>query len=543
MPAAAYDAAASTGNRNLSSIMSRPSELQSGPAGRIAEVMAALSLASDLGSGYGEEQGLRSTLVAQELGEALGLDRSELRDLYDLSLLRMIGCTADSPAAAEALGDEILVGGESARLDMGNQREAVRWLFREFGRELPIQQRVSLTLKLLTYRPENRRQQLAAHCEVASTLACELGRSQRVAAALGQVFERWDGRGVPAALKGEAIDPLVRIVTLAADLAIFAAAAGMEEALAVCRRRAGGLHDPTLIDLLGRRSGGIDERLRSNDVLALVLDAEPRPHEFLEPEMLDRACAAIGAFADMKSRFTAGRSTAVAERALAAGSGLGLPAPALDTLNRAALVHDLGRVAVTAAIWDRPGPLPLLQREQVRLFPLHGERLLGRASALRPEARLVGLQRELLDGSGYPRGQLAPAIPIEARLLGTISAYVAMREARAWRPALSREAAAAELRAGVQAGRMDRRVVDAVLEVDVRRTRGRPRVEALTERETEVLRLLAAGASNREIGSLLSISSRTAEHHVGSLYSKLGVRSRAAATLWAARAGLTTIDD
>lgn len=90
---------------------------------------------------------------------------------------------------------------------------------------------------------------------------------------------------------------------------------------------------------------------------------------------------------------------------------------------------------------------------------------------------------------------------------------------------------------------MDRRVVDAVLEVDVRRTRGRPRVEALTERETEVLRLLAAGASNREIGSLLSISSRTAEHHVGSLYSKLGVRSRAAATLWAARAGLTTIDD
>ncbi len=104
---------------------------------RVAEVMAALSLAADLGSGYGEEHGLRSGLIALKLGQAAGLRDDELRHLYHLSLLRMIGCTADSHEAAQALGDEILVGGASAGLEMGIQREALGWLLREFGRDLP----------------------------------------------------------------------------------------------------------------------------------------------------------------------------------------------------------------------------------------------------------------------------------------------------------------------------------------------------------------------------------------------------------------------
>jgi DNA-binding CsgD family transcriptional regulator len=315
----------------------------------------------------------------------------------------------------------------------------------------------------------------------------------------------------------------------------------MEEALAVCRRRAGGLHDPELVNLLSRTERKIGERLRSGDAWALVLAAEPRPHQILESRALDRACAAIGAFADMKSSFTAGRSGRVAVAAVAAGRHLGLSASALGRLRRAALVHDVGRVAVTSAIWDRPGRLSVLQQEQVRLFPLHGERILSHASGLRSEAALVGLQREALDGSGYPRGVGAAAIPLEARVLGTASAYVAMREQRAWRPAHAHEAAVAELRSDVRALRADSHVVDAVAEADAPRSRGRPRIDALSDREVEVLRLLAAGHTNHDIGRRLTISSRTAEHHVRSVYDKLGVRSRAAATLWAARAGLTMI--
>jgi HD-GYP domain-containing protein (c-di-GMP phosphodiesterase class II)/DNA-binding CsgD family transcriptional regulator len=510
---------------------------------RVAELMAVFSLAADLGSGNAEEHGLRSTLVALELGAALGLGHEDTRDLYDLSLLRMIGCTADSHLSAQALGDEILVGRESARLDMGNHREAIEWLFREFGRDLPIQQRAALILKLMTYTPKKRTEQLAAHCEVAGMLASELGRKPRVVTALGQVFERWEGRGAPSGLRGEAIDVLARIVSVAVDVAIFAAVGGIEEAVAVCRHRAGGLHYPCLVDVLFRTSGTIAERLSSADPLAQVLAAEPPPCQILEAQALDRACAAMGEFADMKSVFTAGRSSRVAATAVAAGRRLGLSADILNRLRRAALVHDLGRVAVSTAIWDRPGRLSLLQQDQVRLFPLHGERILSRASTLRPEAALVGLQREALDGSGYPRGFESAAIPLEARLLGTASAYVAMREPRAWRPPFSHAAAAAELQAEARASRMDTKVVDEVAHGDAPRPRGRPRIEALSDRETEVLGLLAAGGTNHEIGRRLSISARTVEHHIRSVYDKLGVRSRAAATLWAARAGLAPMDE
>ena len=315
--------------------MSLPYPVEGESGARVAEVMGVLSLAADLGSGYGQEHGLRSTIVALELGSALGLGREDIRDLYDLSLLRMIGCTADSHLAADALGDEVLVGQESAGLDMGSQREALRWLLREFGRDLPIQQRAGLILKLMTYTPKRRTEHLAAHCEVAGMLACELGRSPRVVAALQQVFERWDGRGAPAGLKGEAIDVLARIVTVSADVAIFAAVGGMAQAVAVCRHRAGGLHDPAVVDVLFRTSERIAERLRSEDAWALVLAAEPQPRQILEAQALDRACAAIGAFADMKSIFTAGRSGRVAATAVATGRRLGLSPVSLERIRRA----------------------------------------------------------------------------------------------------------------------------------------------------------------------------------------------------------------
>jgi HD-GYP domain-containing protein (c-di-GMP phosphodiesterase class II) len=517
--------------------MTQPATAPASRGARVAELMATLSLAADIGSGYGEEHGLRSCLMALELGEAAGLRTAQLRDLYHLSLLRMIGCTADSHEAAHALGDEIMVGGASAGLDFGNRRESLNWLF-HFGADLPPLERARFTLKLLAYTPDRRRDQLAAHCEVAGMLAAELGRTDQVICALGQVFERWDGRGAPAGLRGEAIDPLARIVILSADLAVLTAAAGIEEAVAVCERRAGSLHDPALVGLLARCAPRIDERLHSVDAWAAILAAEPTPHERFDREALERACAAIGAFADMKSRFTAGRSRAVSIRGEASARRAGFPEPIVGGLRQAGLVLDLGRVAVSAAVWDRPGPLSLLQRDRVRLFPLHGERVLARAEALRAEATWVGLQREALDGSGYPRGAHAPDIPIEARVLGAAAAYIAMREPRAWRAALTHEQAAANLRTEVSAGRLDSGVVRAVLDAEVPRRRGRPRAAALTEREIEVLRLLALGSSNRDIGRDLFISARTAEHHIRSLYDKLGVHTRAAATLWAVRAGL-----
>jgi HD-GYP domain-containing protein (c-di-GMP phosphodiesterase class II) len=85
---------------------------------------------------------------------------------------------------------------------------------------------------------------------------------------------------------------------------------------------------------------------------------------------------------------------------------MGLDRVARGRLEVAALLHDLGRVGISNAIWEKPGPLTHAEWEQVRLHPYHSERILSRSEALRPMATIAGMHHERLDGSGYHRGAM-----------------------------------------------------------------------------------------------------------------------------------------
>jgi DNA-binding NarL/FixJ family response regulator len=110
-----------------------------------------------------------------------------------------------------------------------------------------------------------------------------------------------------------------------------------------------------------------------------------------------------------------------------------------------------------------------------------------------------------------------------------------MREARSYRPALEASAAEAELLREAKEGRLDPESVDAVLTAAGHLVPTRPteRPAGLTPRELEVLLALARGQSDQAIGDVLGISVKTVGHHVQHIYGKAGVRSRAAATVWA----------
>jgi HD-GYP domain-containing protein (c-di-GMP phosphodiesterase class II) len=101
-----------------------------------------------------------------------------------------------------------------------------------------------------------------------------------------------------------------------------------------------------------------------------------------------------------------------------------------------ALLHDLGRVGVSNAVWEKPGPLTTAEWEQVRMHPYHSERILATSSALEPLAELAGMHHERLDGSGYHRGCAARDIPAA----GAISAPPVSASGRSrccgWSPAL-----------------------------------------------------------------------------------------------------------
>jgi DNA-binding NarL/FixJ family response regulator len=150
------------------------------------------------------------------------------------------------------------------------------------------------------------------------------------------------------------------------------------------------------------------------------------------------------------------------------------------------------------------------------------------------------MHHERLDGSGYHRGAFGAQVPAGARVLAAADAFQAMTQDRPHRRGLAPEAAAAALAEEARAGRLDRECVRAVIEAAGQPP---PKVRTawpagLSDREVEVLRLVARGLSNRAIAGRLYVSPRTAEHHVQHIYTKIGASTRAAAALFAMEHGL-----
>jgi DNA-binding CsgD family transcriptional regulator len=152
---------------------------------------------------------------------------------------------------------------------------------------------------------------------------------------------------------------------------------------------------------------------------------------------------------------------------------------------------------------------------------------------------VAGRHHERLDGSGYPRGLTAPSLRPLDRLLAVADAYHAMSEPRPHRDALTPAQAAAELAADVRAGRLDGDAVAVVLKAAGQRgTTRRAWPHGLTAREVEVLGLLARGRTTRQIAAKLTVTPKTVANHTEHIYTKIGVSSRAAATLYASQHGL-----
>ena len=260
----------------------------------------------------------------------------------------------------------------------------------------------------------------------------------------------------------------------------------------------------------------------------------------LEGDAIERALAAMGDFADLISPYLAGHSAGVAELASAAARRCGLRPAEVSGVRRAALVHDLGRVAVSPRIWQKPGPLSADEWEQVRLHAYHAERVLSRSPFLAELAGVAGAHHERLDGSGYHRGAPGAALGTPARVLAAADAYHAMTEPRPHREALASERAAEELAREAGAGRLDADAVASVLEAAGQRAQQVQRPAGLTDREAEVVGMLARGLQTKQVARTLRISVKTADRHIQNAYRKIGVSTRAAATLFAMEHGLVT---
>jgi HD-GYP domain-containing protein (c-di-GMP phosphodiesterase class II) len=503
------------------------------------ELVASLALATDVAMGHPVEQGLGASILATRLAELAGLTAAERARTTDLALLRHIGCTTENDSLAALAGDEIRLAARLAPLSGSKSSDYIRAIAR-----LATEGRSPFDAALTLARVANGMRQFdavnRAICEVAQSLAGRLGFGPEHVTEIAAVYERWDGSGFPFHLRAEAIPVTIR-VSQVADLATALHDLGHEDPARVVRERAGSGFDPAIAAVFDRHARELLAELDVESRWAAV-DRLQIARMVLDDDALDDALHAVADFTDLKSPYLVGHSSGVATLAEGATAQLNLPAADARDVRLAGLVHDLGRVSVSAAVWGKEGPLTAGEWEAVRLHVYQTERLLARAPYLARLGAIAAMHHERLDGSGYVRGAVSERQTPAARVLAAADLYHALTEPRPHRPARTPTDAAGELQREVSAGRIDRDAGYAVLAAAGQRTPRRRRYAAdLTAREVEVLRLLARGRSNRDIGRVLSISPRTAENHTRAIYNKAGVTTRAAATLFAMQHGLVAV--
>jgi len=273
---------------------------------RLAELMAALSIATDLGLGQPMEFALSSCIVAVRLAEKCGYSEVGLREVYYQALLRFIGCNVETDWLSSIAGDEQTLRADFHQIDSGDINVVINMftnaIRKSFAGESPetIENAVKRGLEGFPHLP----QMFTSHCEVAQRLATRLGFDKNIIHGLGQLYERWDGNGLPRNIKGDALTKAVLIVALAQDMVLFYRLGGLQASLKIAQERSGGAYSPALVDVFCAHAEEVCQGLDQEPSWSEVLSLEPGPHKSLTEEELDNACRVLADFVDIKSVYT-----------------------------------------------------------------------------------------------------------------------------------------------------------------------------------------------------------------------------------------------
>jgi HD-GYP domain-containing protein (c-di-GMP phosphodiesterase class II) len=507
---------------------------------RTAEVIGSFCLATDLAIGLPFEHGLQSTLVAMRLAERMGVDPAVATQTYYGCLLVWAGCTTDAEASAALFADGALLKYFNPVI-FGSPSETLAGIMKALAD--PDSSRLVRAAQGAARLPaavRGHQRHIVAMCEVAEMLCDRLGMPRDVRDLVRGFTARWDGKGTPRGFGGEQLPVALRIVHVARDATFQFLLGGTDHVLRVMLDRSGKAFDPDVVTLLAEGMPNILAFDDSSSVWAELLAREPRERLILQGDDVDRALAAMGDFADLISSYFIGHSAAVAQLAGAAAARLDLAPRDVVAVRRAALVHDIGRVAVATSVWNKPAALTADEWEHVRLHAYNTERVFSRSPALTKLGSIAGAHHERLDGSGYHRGVTAPSLTMPARLLAVADAYRTMIEPRPHRAARSPDEAARVLAEAASAGRIDPDAVAAVLETAGAVVPKMARPAGLTDREAQVISMVAKGLQTKQVAHRLGISAKTADRHLQNAYAKIGVSTRAAAALFAMQHGLTS---
>ena len=420
----------------------------------LSGVIGALSYALDITEGQPAGHALRSCAIGMRIAQELALPGAVRSDLFYALLLKDAGCSANAERMAALFGADDRVAKRTSKLvDWSSPRQAMRWSLRTVAPHGSVRERVA-RLQGIRDEGEVTRKLMEARCDRGAEIARMLYLSEETAAAIRSLDEHWDGRGQPDGLAGEEIPLLARVLCLAQTTEIFHAAGGVRAACAVAVRRRGRWFDPAVVDAFLATCG--DRDFWASLGAANVSHWEPADLVLrADDERIDRIAEAFARVIDAKSPFTASHSVRVAVIAVGIGGVLGFDAEVQRDLRRAGLLHDIGKLAISNRILDKPGKLTDDEFATIKEHPAYSLRILERAPCFAPIADLAANHHERIDGTGYPRGLTGEALDLPVRALAVADVYEALTADRPYRGPLD-EDKALDIVSWEVPGRLDR---------------------------------------------------------------------------------------
>ncbi len=409
------------------------------PGLRLAELIGALSHALDMTEGQPPGHCVRCCWIGIHVGRALGLDRRAMPDLYYTLLLKDLGCSSNAARiCALYLADDIAFKRGFKTVD-GSLSAALRFVFAQTGLESGLAERIRAIVNILQNGGEITRELIETRCHRGADIAARMRFSTRVQDGIRSLDEHWNGSGKPQGLKGTTVPVGAGIALLAQVVDIFHTEQGRDAAIAEARARAGSWFAPEIVAafLAAQAEPGFWEVLGGDTVEARVLALDPAIAAApVDETYLDEIAAAFADVVDAKSSFTADHSRRVTLYADMIAEEMGFDAAHRRWLRRAGLLHDIGKLAVSNQILDKPGKPDDAEWQAIRAHPVHGEAILRRVAAFHDIAPLAGGHHERLDGRGYPRGLKDEEICLETRILTVADVFDALSADRPYRAAM-----------------------------------------------------------------------------------------------------------
>lgn len=405
----------------------------------VSELLASLSRALDLVEGQPEGHSLRTAKIAVRIAKALSLDESDQTDAYYASVLKDSGCSNNSARIYYIFGgDDILFKRGSKFIDWTNTAEALKYGVSNTEKGGTIPQKLRRLAKNIAPPKQVMAEVTAARCNRGAMIARSLGFGQNVADAVGQLDEHWNGKGAPLGAKGEDISLLARILCLSQTLEIFATTFGAKAAYEMAESRSGSWFDPAVVDAAKAFAAEEDfwER-QSNTTIASTEDIDvPETSAMVSEADVDQICRSYASIIDAKSAFTGAHSTRVTSYAVEIAQDLGIEGEALVTLERAALLHDIGKLGISNQILDKPGKLDENEFNLVKLHPKYTYDILRPITGFARLAEVAASHHERLDGKGYWRGLGQEHLDLDMRCITAADVFDALTAKRPYRDGL-----------------------------------------------------------------------------------------------------------